>query len=161
MSPKLLYRKSDSSHFETNGFYLVSTPLMGAEHEKVTESNLPFTLDPGIPSSHPPPPPNRYSLFLVCCLSLCLQKCSCRSSCGAKYRSLSPYSGMCFVKLCDRCQEGKREFESFKRKGWKGTKMTRKLNGVQTLPCRPQKQKNSEMPVLNRAGVPFPTLFPS
>lgn len=29
---------------------------MGAEHEKVTESNLPFTLDPGIPSSHPPPP---------------------------------------------------------------------------------------------------------
>lgn len=37
VSPKLLYRKSDSSHLETNGFYLVSTPLIGAELEKVTK----------------------------------------------------------------------------------------------------------------------------
>lgn len=28
---------------------------MGAEHGKVTESNLPLPLDPGIPSSHVPP----------------------------------------------------------------------------------------------------------
>lgn len=35
-------------------FYLGSTPLIGAEHEKVTESNLSLPLDPGIPSSHVP-----------------------------------------------------------------------------------------------------------
>lgn len=40
--------------FKGMDFYLGSTPLMGVEHENVTESNLSHPLDPGIPNSHVP-----------------------------------------------------------------------------------------------------------
>lgn len=60
--------------FKGMDFYLGSTPLIGAEHEKVTESNLSLlTLEfPVLMFLHLAP--NRYSLFLVSCLSFCLQK---------------------------------------------------------------------------------------
>lgn len=61
--------------FKGMDFYLGSTPLIVAEHEKVTESNLSLPLDPGIPSSHVPAlSPKQVLSFLVSCLSFCLQK---------------------------------------------------------------------------------------